>query len=175
MLSLKAQKLKPTSTQTILKLMLDTNDLTTVSDISITKEEVQIPAHFQPNAKKIIQELLASNQYTLMQATKECFTWSSKVEPFRIKFRDKHPSVVTLDDKAQVYNEIITNIDAQGNIKYQVQSFDGTLHYIDINKINNGVVQQNHLTIVAPHLLAIEAEQQSHSSKEALRSPRRSI
>lgn len=165
MLSATIQELKTTSTQRILTA-LDTSfddiqELPPESDT--TYQEVHIPEHFQPKARDIIKKLLASNLYTLTGSSSEIFTWVSKVKPFSIRFSNPHPSVVTLDNKPQVFHQVITNINAQGGINYQVQTFDGSLHYIDIQKIPYLALQLNHDKIVGPHLQIIAEEEHSKS------------
>jgi hypothetical protein len=181
MLSATIQELQSNSTKRILTVLLDAKDddieELPYTDESVSRnEEVHIPKHFQPKAKEIIKKLLASKIYSLANATTEVFTWVSIVEPFSIKFSNPHPSVLTLNQAPQVFNQIFTNINAQGKIDYQIKTFDGTLHYIEPNKIPYLALRSNHLDIVAPHLQAIEEEELSKSSgKERLLKPRKSF
>jgi hypothetical protein len=183
MLSSTIQELKTTSTERILTALNHSDDdiqELPCDDMVIAQQEVHIPDHFQSKARDIIKKLLASNLYTLTGSSTEVFTWVSKVKPFSIKFSYPHPSVVTLDSKPQVFHQVITNIDAQGKINYQVQTFDGSLHYIDVVKIPYLALQLNHTNIVGPHLeiLAEEEHSKSKSGKSSelqVRPPRLSF
>ncbi len=175
MLSTTIQELKTASTQRILSALSNTvaddkyDEIQELpADDSLTpQQEVQIPNHFNAKARDIIKKLLASNLYSLTGTSTEVFTWVSKVKPFSIKFSYPHPSVVTLDNEPQVFHEVITNIDAQGKINYQVKTFDDSLHYIDIKNIPYLALQLNHTNIVSPHLEVISEEEQSKSGKNS--------